>query len=196
MIYICENILDFDLENALSLVSDERREKALRYRFENDRRQSIAAYLLLKYGLKEEYSLDINPEFESGPCSKPSISGHSDIHFNISHCRKGVACAISSKPIGIDIEEIAPIDQEVARYVMSRKQLDEIYSSSDPERAFCTLWTTKESLLKQTGEGICANLPQLDTDAFRFVRHHGKNYVCTACYSSEGQHEDFRFIAL
>ena len=110
MIYICENILDFDIEMALRAVSAERRERSLRYRFERDRRQSIAAYLLLKHGLMQEYGIDTAPDFSYSNGGKPHISTHLNIHFNMSHCQPGVACAISRYPIGIDIEAITEIE--------------------------------------------------------------------------------------
>lgn len=196
MIYICENILDFDIEMALRAVSAERRERSLRYRFERDRRQSIAAYLLLKHGLMQEYGIDTAPDFSYSNGGKPHISTHLNIHFNMSHCQQGVACAISRYPIGIDIEAITEIDWDVARHVMNNEQLHTIASSPNPQRSFCELWTTKESILKQTGEGLCDNLPQLAIDKYSFTRHHGKDYVCTACYSHPEQHEEFRLVTL
>lgn len=196
MIYICENILDFDIEKALCAVSAERRERSLRYRFERDRRQSLAAYLLLQYGLMQEYGISEAPNFGYDNGSKPHISNHLNIHFNMSHCPQGVACAISNHPIGVDIEAITAIDWDIARHVMNDEQLRHIASSSNPERSFCELWTTKESILKQTGEGLCDNLWQLVIDKYSFTRYHGKSYVCTACYSHPEQHEEFRLVKL
>jgi len=196
MIYICENILDFNVEKALRVVSPERRAKALRYRFDIDRRQSLAAYLLLMLGLREEYNIELTPQFAYNIGDKPYIRDYLNIHFNLSHCRRGVACAISNYPIGIDIEEIVPIDWLVARRVMNDAQLRHIESSAEPERSFTELWTTKESLLKQTGEGLCDNLPRLAIGTQRFTHYHAKEYVCTVCYSSSEQDEPFRIVTL
>ena len=54
MIYINDNIDAFDVEAALPLLSDERREQTLRFRFERGRKTCAAAYLLLCEGLKTE----------------------------------------------------------------------------------------------------------------------------------------------
>lgn len=196
MIYLCENILDFPFEEALRRVSAERREQVMRYRFEIDRRQSLAAYRLLQYGLKQEYGLEGPPSFAYLPGDKPLLRDYPTIHFNLSHCRQGVACAISRYPIGVDIEAIASIDQAVAQRVMSADQLAQIASSPHPERTFCELWTTKESLLKQTGEGLCEDLPGLALDRFTFTHYQGEKYCCTACYSSPDQHEEFILVRL
>lgn len=196
MIYICENILDLDVEKALRVVSTQRRDKALRYRFDIDRRQSLAAYMLLMYGLRKEYNIDMAPIFAYTTDGKPYIRGHIDIHFNLSHCHRAVACAISNYPIGVDIEAIAPIDWHVARRVMNDAQLRHIESSAEPERSFTQLWTMKESLLKLTGEGLCDDLPRLAIDTQFFTHHHAKEYVCTACYSTSEQDEAFSIVTL
>lgn len=196
MIYICENILDFDIEEALRTVSVERRESALRYRFDIDRRQSLAAYLLLQHGLREEYALDIMPRLEYDDRGKPRMLDYPDIHFNISHCRRGVACAISRVPIGVDIEVIDAIDWDVARRVMNAAQLDAIAASPTPERAFCKLWTIKESILKYSGEGLCDDLPRLAIDNYTFAHYHGDSYICTACCSRSVEHEEFMLVGL
>ena len=57
MIYINDNIDAFDVEAALPLLSDERREQTLRFRFERGRKTCAAAYLLLCEGLKKEYGI-------------------------------------------------------------------------------------------------------------------------------------------
>ena len=196
MIYICENILDIDVSEALRQVSAERRSKALCYRFDIDRRQSLAAYQLLRYGLRLEYGIDALPRLAYYDGGKPFIADYTQIHFNISHCRCGVACAIGSSPVGVDIEAIEAVDWDVARRVMSSRQLDDIASSPDPGLAFCKLWTTKESILKHTGEGLCDDLPRLAIDNYSFAHYYGRNYVCTACYSHAEQREEFRIVSL
>lgn len=196
MIYICEDILRFDIEEALRRVSAERRAKALRYRFDIDCRESLAVYILLQHGLREEYGICATPHFAYDDRGKPYIPQYPDIHFNLSHCHGGVACAISSAPIGVDIEVIDRIDEDVARRVMNSQQLDIIASSPEPERTFCELWTTKESLLKRRGDGLCDDLPRLVLDNSSFAHYHGKNYVCTVCYSSAEQHEEVRLLSL
>lgn len=196
MVYICEDILDFDVEEALRAVSAERRERALRYHFDIDRRQSLAAYLLLYYGLREEYGIIAPPHLGYDDRGNPYLADYPDIHFNLSHCRYGVACAIAQKPIGVDIEVVADVDWDVARRVMSDEQLEYIATSSEPERAFCKLWTTKESLLKRTGEGLCDDLPRLVIDNSSFAHYHGEKYICTVCYADSEQRDKFRLVRL
>ena len=106
MIYVREDIWDFDLESSLREISEQRREQALRFKHEQGRRLCVLAYLLLKQGLREEYGIMDNPVFEYNEHGKPFIVGHPEIFFNLSHCKEAVACAISDQPVGIDVESV------------------------------------------------------------------------------------------
>ena len=72
MIYVSEDIWDFDLEAALKDISDQRREQALKFKHEQGQRLCVLAYQLLKEGLQKEYGLTDNPIFEYNEHGKPS----------------------------------------------------------------------------------------------------------------------------
>ena len=55
MIYLSEDIWDFDLSKALNEISEQRREQALKFKFEQGQRLCVLAYQLLKEGLHKEY---------------------------------------------------------------------------------------------------------------------------------------------
>ena len=157
MIYINDDIYGFSAEKIAECIENlpsQRREVALRYKHELGRRQCVLAYLLLCKGLEREYGITDKPVFSYGEHGKPSIIGHEDIHFNLSHCKTAVACAISDNPIGIDVESIRPVKEAVIRYAMNDDEVQQILTSPDPDLEFTRLWTIKESVLKLTGEGI------------------------------------------
>ena len=158
MIYIDDRIDLFDLDAALPLLSEERRMKVMRYRGELNRKCSAAAYVLLRRALNEEYGIEEKPIFAIGEHGKPHIVGHEDIHFNLSHCREAVACAVADEPIGIDIESVHRYNEQLARYTMNDSEMEEILSSERPDIAFTRLWTRKEAVLKLTGEGLRTNM--------------------------------------
>ena len=54
MIYLNDRIGDLDVESALPLLSEQRRQEALRYRRDLGRRTCVTAYLLLRQGLQQE----------------------------------------------------------------------------------------------------------------------------------------------
>ena len=141
------------LEDAIASLPDWRRRKALAFRFAIDRFTCAEAYLLLKQGLRELYGIEGDVEFAYGPAGKPSLAGFPGIHFSLSHCRTAVACVISDREVGIDVEEIQ-YDEGLAAAVLNSAELEQVRLSDDPALAFTSLWTRKESLLKLDGEGL------------------------------------------
>lgn len=164
----------------MSRLSAQRREQALRFRFELGRRQSVAAYLLLRTALEQEYGITEPPLFEYGEHGKPKLAplsshplgGNSDaqeaspnggtmegaLHFNLSHCREAVACVLSSQPVGIDIESIRPIKDSLVRYTMNDAEQELIFSAPNPDVAFTRLWTRKEAVMKLSGHGLATDM--------------------------------------
>ncbi|MBP5424609.1 MAG: 4'-phosphopantetheinyl transferase superfamily protein [Prevotella sp.] len=184
MVYIDEHIDDFDLQAALPEISEQRRLQALRFKFERGQRTCVLAYLLLKKALREEYGLTENPLFEYGPHGKPFIVGHPEIHFSLSHCREAVACAVSDRPVGIDVESVQRYRESLAQYTMNDEEQQLIAAAERPDVAFIRLWTMKEARLKLTGEGITNDLKSaLSGGSWQFttVERLDKNYIYTLC---------------
>ena len=179
MIYLDDDIQGFDLEAALPLLSEQRREQALRFKHEQGRKTCAMAYLLLCRALREEYGLTEKPLFEYGKHGKPAIVGHPDIHFNVSHCREAVVCAVSDRPVGIDVESIREFKDSLVRYTMNDLELQRISQAERPEVAFIRLWTMKEAKLKLTGEGIRNNLKDVldGSERFQTVVCEEKGYI-------------------
>lgn len=77
------------------------------------------------------------------------------LHFNISHSGDWVACAVSSRPIGIDIEQMRQPDLKIARRLCTPEEL--AWLAPDEPDAPCRLlqiWTAKEAYFKWKGSGI------------------------------------------
>ena len=153
-IYIDDTYQEIELYKVLPQLTEQRREQVLRFKHDVSRKQCAAAYLLLKRALKEVYGIDESPVFEYDDGGKPSLKGHAEIHFNLSHCGKAVACVVADRPVGIDVEETNRYKDSLARYAMNDKEYDEISNSANPAETFTKLWTMKEALLKYTGEGL------------------------------------------
>ena len=187
MIYIDDHINDFDLDAALQQLSEQRRQQALRFRYELGQRSCALAYLLLKRALREEYGITENPVFEYGEHGKPTIADHPEIFFNLSHCREAVACAVSDKPVGIDVESVRSFKESLVRYTMNDEEVEQIMTAPRPEVAFIRLWTMKEARLKLTGEGINDNLKtvlnETDIKKYTTVECLERGYIYTVCES-------------
>lgn len=164
MVYINDQLDKLDLDAALALLPVERRERALAYKHELGRRQSVAVWLLLRQGCQEVFGLEDVPPVATGEHGKPYFPTHPELHFNMSHCREAVACAVSRKPVGIDVERVRRFDDRLARYVLSDEEYQEVLDSEQPGLAFTRLWTRKESLLKLTGHGLATNMKSVLTD--------------------------------
>ena len=157
------NVEDLDLAESYKLLPQHRREKASRFRFDKDRKLSCGAYLLLKKLLDEEGITD--PAFKLAKYGKACISNHENIHFNLSHSNKLVACAISDREVGVDVEYIdSGIDLNIARNYFFNTEYDGIIKSPNPSDEFFKYWVLKESYMKYTGLGF-----NLDLDSFEII---------------------------
>ena len=182
MRYLNDDIAHFNFEAALPLLSDQRREKALKFKHALGRKTCAAAYLLLCEALRKEYGITEKPVFGYGEHGKPYILGHPDIHFNFSHCREAVLCVVSDRPVGCDVESIREYKESLVRYTMNEAEIRQIEQSSDPAETFIRFWTMKEALLKKTGEGIRNNMKDVlqGDEPFTTIINTTKGYICTA----------------
>ena len=183
MLYVDDHIQCLDVAQALQAVGEQRRRYALRYRRELDRRLCLAAYVLLQRALHDEYGIDHVPPFIFGPHGKPMLEGYPHIHFNLSHCRHAAVCAVSDRPIGVDVESIESYDEALVAGTMSADEQRLIALSDDAPATFIKLWTMKESLLKLTGRGITQNVALVLDDASRYVfnTQAHRQFICTTC---------------
>ena len=185
MIYINDHIYDFDLPEALNRLSYQRREQALKFKFELGQRTCAAAYLLLCEGLQKEYGLTEKPVFEYGEHGKPFIVDHPEIHFNLSHCREAVVCMVSDKPVGIDVESIREFKESLVHYTMNENEIRQIEQAERPEMEFIKLWTQKEAVLKLTGEGISRDMKSVLINppaTLTTIVSPDQRYVYSYCY--------------
>ena len=179
---ISEHIWDFDLEAALREISEQRRKQALKFKFEQGQRLCVLAYQLLKQGLREVYGITENPIFEYNEHDKPSIVGHPEIHFNLSHCKEAAACVISDQPVGVDVESIREYKEPLAHYAMNDAEVRQIEASDHPAATFIRLWTMKEATLKLIGTGISNDLKTaIDHERYQYTTVEREKYIYTVC---------------
>lgn len=153
-----------ELKKLLPLLPQWRLQKALSYRQDIDRFLCVKSFLMLEDILRENFGLAQCPEFLYGSHGKPYFSDYPGIFFNISHCHRGIVCAVMDKPVGIDIEEIQ-FDEDLAKVIFNPEELEAVRSADEPEVKFTEFWTRKESFLKLTGEGLRDNLKDVLSDA-------------------------------
>ena len=161
LVLINDRLDSLDLEGALPMLPPFRREQALRFRRDTDRRQSVAVWLLLREACRRELGREDVPAVAWTDHGKPYFPDLPDVHFNLSHCTEAAVCALGNEPVGIDVEVPQNISPELMERLMSPGEREQILSDPCPEVALARVWTMKESLLKLTGEGLREDLDTL-----------------------------------
>ena len=109
MLWILEHVDQLNTEAVLSLlpqISEGRRARVLSITHIPAKVRSVLAELLLRRALREEYGLAELPKIETEEKGKPFFPDHPEIHFNLSHCKYAVACALDRAPVGVDAEAL------------------------------------------------------------------------------------------
>jgi 4'-phosphopantetheinyl transferase len=161
----CKNQIHF----LKTLLNEKELLRADNYLMEKDATRFTVARGMLKFLLGaylNRPAAEIEFYFEEN--HKPLIrQAGKPLFFNISHSRDLVLIAISSSPLGVDVEYIdtAFSYEQVLDVTFSEEELSFIKNSNKRSEAFFLLWTRKEALLKATGKGIddcLPNVPSLD----------------------------------
>lgn len=167
----------------LPLVSDQRREQALRYRHVFGRFCCLKSWLMLRELLDQSgYNRIESDEWEYNEYGKPSLVHRTPytVHFSISHCKEAIAVALDDQPIGIDVETIRNVDQDLILRTMNEEEQKQIHSNRD----FTRLWTQKEAILKMEGTGISSfeQLQGLSIPDYRIQTIEKEKYIYTIAY--------------
>lgn len=116
---------------------------------------SLIGALLVRYAVKKTFGIPMKKiEILREKSDKPYLKDYDNIHISISHSQNVVVCAVSDKPVGVDIEKIRPVSSGVMKRTCSENELNEILKNSDPVSSFINTWTKKEAILKRKGTGI------------------------------------------
>lgn len=145
-----------DLGEGLPL-SQYRREKLASCRNVQTRKQYIGAELLLLWALRQEGVRKFPPLVSVMPGGKPVLQ-NIPLQFSLSHSGTLAACAISDRPVGLDLEREGRFHESLLRRCFSPEEQQRILENKDKDALFTELWTGKESMLKRSGAGIRDNL--------------------------------------
>lgn len=175
-----------EVTRLLPLVSAQRREQALRYKHTFGQYCCLQSYkmlceLLAEWSRVHQLPINQQPIFLYNDYGAPYIEGGP--YFSISHCKTGIAVAVSQNPVGIDIESIRLFKPELMRKTMNEDEQLRITSSAIPEVEFIRFWTQKEALLKLQGTGIISDLHHVLTHSqnvfWTEITHQSPDYICT-----------------
>lgn len=136
--------------------SDEtRQKKADKLKKKPDKKLSVVAGELVRNAVSNKFNIapqDIR--FRVGKNGKPYIE-NVDIEFSISHSGDIALCAISDKPVGIDIEQIRNVDINMVKRVFTSDEQQYVLEKwSLSKQRFFEIWTRKEAYAKLNGKGV------------------------------------------
>lgn len=167
-----EQCTDEEVQRMLPLVSAQRREQALRFK------HTLGQFCCLKSWLMLDAMHIGEMEFLYNEHGKPYIEGGP--FFSISHCKEAIAVAIDDQPVGIDVEAIHNVEQDLILRTMNEEEQQQIHSNRD----FTRLWTQKEAILKMEGTGITSfeQLQGLSISDYRIQTIEKEKYIYTIAY--------------
>lgn len=157
---ICLEAENAEVRHYESLLTNTEISRANRFSNSDNRQRFIIARASLRkilslYTDNQATTLD----FEHGPGGKPSLSGNTGIHFNLScSLNRAMVAVAMHRELGIDIQAIAQVTEpeSVARLVFSHAEISYLLSLDVHERqmAFAHIWVRKEAYIKALGTGF------------------------------------------
>lgn len=130
-----------------------RQERALACRFDADRARVAGAGMLLQTALERAGIPAERQRFAENPFGKPYLTEFPDLHVSLSHGGPWAVCAVSDRPVGVDVE-LPRCSYAVAKRYFHPEELPQ---ATDADR-LCRLWTAKEAFVKALGTGLTTPL--------------------------------------
>jgi 4'-phosphopantetheinyl transferase len=154
-------------ESDLGLLSPTERLRMERFRFAVDQQRFRICHANLRRILAAYLGSSASAlEFVTAKDGRPSLAGaHAGaLDFNLSHSKTMGMLAVSSNlRVGVDIEDIRPIEWALAEKHFSAAELSSLRKLGDHWlEGFFRCWTSKEALLKAEGIGLQIPLHSFD----------------------------------
>ncbi|UOQ48664.1 4'-phosphopantetheinyl transferase superfamily protein [Gracilibacillus caseinilyticus] len=163
-VWICrlpEEKREQDIAAVFPYLMRERIARLQRFHRLEDQFRSALGDLLIRYLYQKHYGKEWNWKWiERNRFGKPYLSTDSCFHFNVSHAGEWIACTVHDSPVGIDIEQIKPIDYAAA--FLTNNECRTVALDVSPLRKFYQIWTAKESFLKACGVGLSRSLTSFE----------------------------------
>jgi 4'-phosphopantetheinyl transferase len=147
-----------------TLLDDDERDRASRFRRRVDRDRFIVAHAVLRrvlarYLRKPAQSL----RFRRDRFGKPSLAHRTDVTFNMAHADSVALIAVTTgRPVGVDVERVTPLDDafDVAEicFAPAERRVLHAVPAGQVSDAFFNCWTRKEAFIKAVGTGLSAPL--------------------------------------
>ena len=153
-----------DISCREDILSQDRREKISKLKKDEDKQLSASAELLLMYGVGQlmdavnapDRNIQVPMEITKDERGKLAFS-QLPYYFNLSHAKDFAACAVSDRPVGVDIEYFRVREIAAADRILHPEEAQLMAFISNPDekkKYFYECWVSKESYLKNLGIGL------------------------------------------
>ena len=179
-------------ESFLKKVPEYRQKKAMSFKFDKGKMQSLGVGLLLQLACKEAGLDGADEHIAYGENGKPFLVDFPDVQFNLSHSGERVMAVISPFEVGCDVEIIKGDRGRLAERFFKPEEsawIKSFESLPAQSEAFYRLWTLKECYMKVTGRGMSL-MPDM------FALHIDENENISLYHEGERPEYAFREIDL
>jgi 4'-phosphopantetheinyl transferase len=155
-----------DLSALVEILDHREQQRMHRFHFAADRERYAMAHANLRRILGAY--LNLAPErlcFRNNQFGKPELAGETSLKFNLSHSKSIAVLAVDlAQPVGVDVEDVRPIEEEVADRHFSATELTGLRGLEGEAwlAGFYRCWTRKEAILKAEGVGLSRSLDSFD----------------------------------
>ena len=173
------------------LISEEKRHHVDRFRFVEDKKRTVVGEMLARKAISEWCG--VTPETIAFGVKERGKPYAKDLaaEFNISHSGDWVVCAVDDKPIGIDVEQIRPIDLKVVKHICTDNEINYLFEHVPTEKdfkyttdvkiltRFFEIWTKKEAYGKCIGDGLLCKVKEdsCSVNTFYYI----PDYIMSIC---------------
>jgi 4'-phosphopantetheinyl transferase len=155
-----------DLSAHLEILDRPEQQRMQRFHFAADSERYAVAHVNLRRILGAY--LNLAPKkicFRNNEFGKPELAGETSLKFSLSHSKSIAVLAVDhAQPVGVDVEDVRPIEAEVANGHFSTTELSDLRALQGDAwlTGFYRCWTRKEAILKAEGVGLSRALDSFD----------------------------------
>ena len=143
-----------DYEHVLHALSAEDADRAQRFVKHDDAVRSAVGALLLARMTARAVGDGAMPKIARTEYGKPYVVGHPEVQLSLTHSGSIIACASADEPVGVDVEQVRPVDFADFDSWLTESEKQAIAAAADPVREFYRIWTAREAFAKCDGRGL------------------------------------------
>lgn len=156
--YNIQELTTEEYDKWYELMDAEKKARVDKFRFVEDKKRTVVGEMLARKAIAKWCQVPAESVmFGKNNYGKPFAKDLA-VEFNVSHSGDMVVCAVSDRPIGVDVEQIRSIRDSVAKRICSQEELaylsDPYVDEADRLSRFFEIWTAKEAYCKCIGIGI------------------------------------------